>query len=275
MLGTDLVALLRSDGELNVSSADLGEIDITDEASVEQCFDAARPDVAINCAAFTKVDACETHENEAYAVNALGPGILATTCARHGIRLVHISTDYVFDGEKKTPYLPSDAPNPINAYGRTKLAGEEAVAANCRDHLIVRTEWLYGAHGKNFVGAILRLAKEKDELGVVADQFGSPTYTVDLAAVLRELALSRATGITHATSSGSCSWYEFACEIVKLAGPATPVRPISSSDYPTPARRPTNSALDCSRTESITGVKMRDWREALADFLRDESRPQR
>ena len=267
MLGTDLVARMRSDDDLDVESADIGEIDITGAASVDQCFDAGRPDIAINCAAFTDVDACETEQEKAYVVNALGPELLAKACSARAARLLHLSTDYVFDGEKKSPYLPSDPTSPINAYGRTKLRGECAVAANCRDHLIVRTAWLYGAHGKNFVRTILRLAREKPELRVVADQFGSPTYTVDLAELLRELALSDATGITHATNSGSCSWYEFACEIVKLAGLATTVRPIPASEYPLPALRPANSVLDCSRTEGITDIRIRDWREALADFL--------
>jgi len=270
MLGTDLVALLRSDDNLAVESADIGEIDITDAASVEQCFDSVRPDIAVNCAAFTDVDACETQQERAYAVNALGPELLAKACSARGARMLQLSTDYVFDGEKKSPYLPADPTGPINAYGRTKLRGECAVAMHCRDHLIVRTAWLYGAHGKNFVHSILRLAAEKPELRVVADQFGSPTYTVDLAKLLRGLALSDATGITHATNSGRCSWYEFACEIVKLAGPATTVRPVPSSEYPLPARRPANSVLDCSRTERITGIRIRHWREALGDFLSHE-----
>ena len=268
MLGTDLVSLLRSDAAVNAASADIGEIDITDAGSIGRCLDSVRPDAIINCAAFTNVDACETQEQAAHAVNALGPELLAKACAPRGIRLLHVSTDYVFDGTKAEPYLPDDPPNPSSAYGRTKLAGEQAVAANCPDHLVVRTAWLYGMHGKNFVHTMLRLAKEKPELRVVSDQVGSPTFTRDLADLLARLVHCDATGITHATNSGRCSWFEFACEIVKLAGLSTPVRPIPSSEYPTSTRRPAFSVLDCSRTERLAGVKIRHWRDALAEFLR-------
>ena len=267
MLGTELVSLLRSDPAVSVAAADIGEVDITSAASIDRCIVQTRPDAIINCAAFTNVEACETQEPAAFAVNGLGPELLAKACAQRGIRLVHISTDYVFDGTKQTPYLPADHPNPIGAYGRTKLAGERAVAAFCRNHLIVRTAWLYGASGKNFVHTILRLAKEKPELRVVNDQFGSPTFVRDLAALLARLVQCDATGVTHATNSGSCSWYEFACEIVRLAGMGTPVRPIPSSEFPTPAKRPAWSVLDCSRTEHLAGVKIRHWREALAEFM--------
>ena len=268
MLGSDLVALLQRDPAVSVASADMGEIDITRAVSVSHCLEQIRPDAVINCAAFTNVDACEAQEPAAFAVNGLGPELLAKACASRGIRLVHISTDYVFDGTKTTPYLPDDHPNPISAYGRTKLAGELAVAAFCRDHLIVRTAWLYGANGKNFVHTMLRLAKEKPELRVVSDQFGSPTFTGDLAALLARLVCCTATGITHATNSGKCSWHEFACEIVRQAGLSTPVRPIASSEYPTPTKRPAWSVLDCSRTEQLAGVKIRHWRDALAEFLK-------
>ncbi len=272
MLGTDLVALLRSDDDLEVESADIDEVDITDAESIERCFDTFCPDAAVNCAAFTNVDACETQEETAHAVNALGPELLAKACEARAIRLVHVSTDYVFNGEKESPYLPADPPDPINAYGRTKLAGEQAVAANCADHLIVRTAWLYGAHGRNFVHTILRLAKEKPELRVIDDQTGSPTWTADLARLLVRLIPAGATGITHATNAGSCTWYEFAREIVGLAGLSMTVKPIPSSDYPTPARRPRRSVLDCSRAELITGITMRNWREALAAFFRTHAR---
>ena len=268
MLGTDLVSLLQGDPSVTAASADLGEIDITDAGSIGRCLDSVRPNAIINCAAFTNVDACETQEQTAFAVNALGPELLAKACAPRGIRLLQISTDYVFDGTRTEPYLPGCPPSPSSAYGRTKLAGERAVAANCPNHLIVRTAWLYGKHGKNFVHTILRLANEKPELRVVSDQVGSPTFTRDLAPLLAKLALADATGITHATNSGRCSWFEFACEIVKLAGLTTPVKPIPSSEYPTPAKRPAFSVLDCSRTEHLAGMKIRHWRDALAEFLR-------
>ena len=268
MLGTDLVELLGRDSSIRTASADIGEIDVTSAASVGRCFDEIKPDAIVNCAAFTNVDACETQEPAAYAVNALGPELLAKACRTRAIRMLHISTDYVFDGDKRSPYLPDDQPAPTSAYGRTKLAGERAVAANCPNHLIVRTAWLYGAHGKNFVHTMLRLATEKPELRVVSDQVGSPTFTGDLAKLLAKLARTYATGVTHATNSGSCSWHEFAREIVRGAGLATPVVPITSAEYPTPAKRPAYSVLDCARTEQLAGVKIRHWREALADFLK-------
>jgi len=268
MLGTDLVSLLREDAAVNAASADLGEIDITDAGSIGRCLDSIRPDAIINCAAFTNVDACETQEQAAHSVNALGPELLAKASAPRGIRLLHISTDYVFDGTGTEPYRPDCPPNPSSAYGRTKLAGERAVAANCPNHLIVRTAWLYGKHGKNFVHTMLRLATEKPELRVVSDQVGSPTFTRDLAALLAKLALTDATGITHATNAGRCSWFDFACEIVKLAGLTIPIRPIASSEYPTPTKRPAFSVLDCSRTERLAGMKIRHWRDALAEFMR-------
>jgi len=267
MLGTDLMELLSRDETVHPVGVDIAELDITDALSVEECLDREGPDIAINCAAFTDVDGCESQEGAARAVNALGPEFLARACAARGIRLVHVSTDYVFDGRKKEPYLPDDMPNPLSAYGRTKLAGERAVAAHCPDHLVVRTAWLYGEHGKNFVRTMLRLARERDRLRVVSDQVGSPTFTRDLAKLLRALALSDAVGVTHATNAGSCSWYEFAREIVRLAGLPAHVQPIPASEYPTAAQRPANSVLDCSRTDRITGMARRHWREALAEFI--------
>jgi dTDP-4-dehydrorhamnose reductase len=267
MLGMDLVEVLRGDDAVRSAEADIDDVDITNAESVAACLERERPDVVINCAAYTDVDGCESNEQAAGAANATGPGLLARACERRGARLLHISTDYVFDGSKKSPYLPDDPPRPLSAYGRTKLAGERAVAAACQNHLIVRTAWLYGAHGRNFVATMLRLGREKPALRVVNDQYGSPTWTADLAPALAKLAASTATGITHATNAGSCSWYEFACEIMRLAGIDTPVHAIPTAEFPRPATRPANSRLDCSRTEEITGIRMRHWRDALAAYL--------
>lgn len=267
MLGTDLMELLKSDSAVRAAGADIGEVDITDAVSVEECLELEQPDIVVNCAAYTNVDGSESQEGTARAVNALGPELLARACDARKIRLVHVSTDYVFDGRKTAPYLPDDEPCPLGVYGRSKLAGERAVAVNCSNHLIVRTAWLYGAHGPNFVTTVLRLARERDCLRVVSDQVGSPTFAKDLARLLRALALTDAVGITHATNAGSCSWYEFALEIVGLAGLDTPVQPISTAQYPTPARRPANTVLDCSRTDLLTGIERRHWRDALAEFI--------
>jgi len=267
MLGTDLMELLKSDSAVRAAGADIGEVDITDAVSVEECLELEQPDIVVNCAAYTNVDGSESQEGTARAVNALGPELLARACEARKIRLVHVSTDYVFDGRKTAPYLPDDEPCPLGVYGRSKLAGERAVAVNCSNHLIVRTAWLYGAHGPNFVTTVLRLARERDCLRVVSDQVGSPTFAKDLARLLRALALTDAVGITHATNTGSCAWYEFALEIVGLAGLDTPVQPISTAQYPTPARRPANSVLDCSRTDLLTGIERRHWRDALAEFI--------
>ena len=267
MLGTDLMELLKADSAVRAAGADIGEVDITDAVSVEECLELEQPDIVVNCAAYTNVDGSESQEGTARAVNALGPELLARACDARKIRLVHVSTDYVFDGRKTAPYLPDDEPCPLGVYGRSKLAGERAVAVNCSNHLIVRTAWLYGAHGPNFVTTMLRLARERDCLRVVSDQVGSPTFAKDLARLLRALALTDAVGITHATNAGSCSWYEFALEIVGLAGLDTPVQPISTAQYPTPARRPANTVLDCSRTDLLTGIERRHWRDALAEFI--------
>jgi len=267
MLGTDLMELLKADSAVRAAGADIGEVDITDAVSVEECLELEQPDIVVNCAAYTNVDGSESQEGTARAVNALGPELLARACDARKIRLVHVSTDYVFDGRKTAPYLTDDEPCPLGVYGRSKLAGERAVAVNCSNHLIVRTAWLYGAHGPNFVTTMLRLARERDCLRVVSDQVGSPTFAKDLARLLRALALTDAVGITHATNAGSCSWYEFALEIVGLAGLDTPVQPISTAQYPTPARRPANTVLDCSRTDLLTGIERRHWRDALAQFI--------
>jgi dTDP-4-dehydrorhamnose reductase len=180
---------------------------------------------------------------------------------------VHVSTDYVFDGSGSKPYRPEDPAGPVSVYGKTKRAGELAVTANCSGFVVVRTAWLYGPHGKNFVATMLRLAGEHSELRVVDDQIGSPTYTGDLAAVLCDLVASGATGTVHATNAGICSWHGFACEIIKQAGKNTPVVPVSTAEFPRPAPRPAYSVLDCSRTEEIIGRPIRHWKDGLADYF--------
>jgi dTDP-4-dehydrorhamnose reductase len=232
------------------------------------------PDLVVNAAAYTAVDQAESEAAAAYAINRDGAGALAEVAARHHCPIVHVSTDYVFDGAKAGAYREDDATQPTGVYGRSKLEGEAAVAAANDRHIIVRTAWLYAAHGKNFLRTILRLAKERPQLGVVADQRGNPTYAPHLAEAILTIAAKLATatappwGIYHAASSGDTTWHEFAAAIIDAAGPLgiarVPVRPITTAQYPTPARRPANSCLDCTKLERTFGVRLPDWRQGLA-----------
>ena len=243
MLGTDLVALLQADGH-EITPTTLLTLDITDADAVDAAVQGH--DVVVNTAAWTAVDDAESNEQVAARVNGEGPRLLARAAARHGSRLVHISTDYVFDGSASTPYSEEDEMNPSSAYGRTKAAGEQAVREELPDaHLLVRTAWLYGAHGPCFPKTIARLARERDQVNVVDDQVGQPTWTRDLAAVVLRLVTDGVpSGTYHATSSGSCSWFDFARMIVVAAGrESSVVQPMSSDALTRPAPRPAYSVL--------------------------------
>jgi dTDP-4-dehydrorhamnose reductase len=262
-LGHDVVALSRA------------ELDITDADHVRRVIAAAEPRAVINCAAWTDVDAAETAEAAATAVNADGAGNVARAAAETGARIVHVSTDYVFDGERQhagdgtgEPWVESDAVNPIGAYGRSKLAGEEQVAAAADDHVIVRAAWLYGAGGRNFVDTMLALGAERDEVSVVADQVGSPTWTVHLAEGLVELAERGDVGILHATGGGACSWYELAVEIFDRAGLRCRVLPTTSDRFPRPARRPAYSVLG---TERDAAPVLPPWQDGVAAYLSEKA----
>jgi dTDP-4-dehydrorhamnose reductase len=266
MLGSDLMKLLASE-EVELHGADLPEVDITDRASIARTFDAFGPEIVVNGAAYTDVDGAESHRAEAMRTNGEGAGNVAAAAADCGARILHLSTDFVFDGTKAGPYVETDRPSPINAYGESKLEGEGRVAAACEEHLIVRTSWLYGIAGRNFVTTIRRLAAEKDELTVVDDQQGCPTWTRDLSHAIGELCEVGPRGIVHASGAGACSWYEFAIEIVRLSGLKTPVKPIKTHTLPRPAARPANSVLDTSRLTELTGFRFPHWRESLREFL--------
>ncbi|BCR05396.1 NAD(P)-dependent oxidoreductase [Desulfuromonas versatilis] len=259
---------------------DLPEFDLTDEQGVRQTLTRLQPELILNCAAFTNVDACESQEELATRVNGVGAMHLARAAAALDATLVHISTDYVFDGLKAEPYLEQDAPDPRSAYGRSKLAGERAIlASGLQRYFIIRTSWLYGPGGKNFVETILRLAAEREELRVVADQVGSPTYTGDLArALFRLLELEQVEGrspygIYHFANAGQCSWFDFAAEIVRLVreagGPvkARQVAPIRTEDYPLPAQRPAYSVLSTAKYRAVTGQSVPPWQESLRHYL--------
>ena len=241
-------------------------LDVTDADAVERAVREWVPDVVVQCAAYTRVDDAETDEATAFAVNAEGTRNVARACRAVGARLVYPSTDYVFDGRASSPYRPDHPPAPLNAYGRSKLAGEEA-AREAGDWVVARTSWLYGAGGRNFVSTILRRAMEGVPLRVVDDQRGTPTWTGTLAVTLAGLLEADVpSGIYHTTGRGETTWYGFAREALRLAGIDADIVAIPTEAFPTPARRPQYSVLDCSRTEAIVG-RLPDWREALAKAM--------
>lgn len=251
-----------------VISVDVDELDITNLSLVLSFFSKYTPNLVFNCAAMTNVDGCETDEEAAYQVNAIGPKNLAIACEQYGSRLLHVSTDYVFSGDGSSPYLESDDPSPNTAYGRTKLAGEKFVASHCSNNCICRTAWLYGYVGNNFVKTMLRLAREKGSLTVVNDQVGNPTSAVDLAYQLLLLGASSEKGIFHCTCNGEAvSWFDFASRIISLACLSVPIHGCSTAEFPRPALRPAYSALDNSRLRSTIGDSMRDWKVSLDSFM--------
>lgn len=245
------------------------EADITKFESIRDCLVQTRPNIVINSAAYTDVDGAESNQARAFAVNAIGAGNVAQVAKELGVEgLVHFSTDYVFDGDKEDPYEEEDTPNPINVYGRSKLEGEKMVLENYPNALIIRTAWLYGGGGKNFVDTILKLAQERDKLTVVDDQRGCPTWTVHLARGVGKLLNKRASGLVHLTNSGSVTWFGFAKKIIEIMNITNvKIEPITTEQLGRPARRPRNSVLDCSRYESITGDKMPSWERALEEYI--------
>jgi dTDP-4-dehydrorhamnose reductase len=264
MLGQDVVGAAQRAGHevIGFSRADL---DITDPVAIDEAIRAARPDVVVNCAAWTDVDAAEQHYADAVAVNAGGAGRVARAAAGCDAWTIQISSDYVFDGVKREPYIESDPTAPLSAYGRSKLAGEVAVADEASEaYTIVRSSWLFGEGGACFPATILRLASERDELKVVDDQIGSPTFTAHLAAALVEIATRRPLGIVHLAGAGSCSWYDFAREIVAQAGITCDVRPCSTTEMPRPATRPTYSVLGTKRDDV---PRLPHWRDGLSEYL--------
>jgi dTDP-4-dehydrorhamnose reductase len=265
-LGRDLVEHCRSVGD-DVVAADRNVLDITDRASLGRVLSSSRPDVVVNTAAYTAVDACETDEEAARLVNATAVGHLAAASADVGAHLVQVSTDYVFDGTLDRPYREDDTPNPMSAYGRTKLDGEVAAGP---DASVARTSWVCGEHGNNMVTLVLRLAAEDRDLAFVDDQRGCPTFTADLAPALRRLAVDRRPGVHHLTNRGAVSWYEFVREILATADHDPDiVRPITTAelDPPRPAPRPANSVLDNAVWRSAGLRELRDFREPLAELV--------
>jgi dTDP-4-dehydrorhamnose reductase len=265
-LGTDLQLLLDADPDATVRAVDVADLDITNSVAVDAAVAEFAPDVLVNAAAFTAVDAAEEAEQTAYLVNATGPAVLAAALARHGGRLIHVSTDYVFAGDGSRPYEVEDEPNPRSAYGRTKLAGERAVREVLPDSsYVVRTAWVYGATAANFVKTMTRLERERDTVSVVDDQRGSPTWSADLARALVELARSDApAGTYHCTNSGDTTWFEFTRAIFAEVG-ADPSRvlPTTTDAFPRPAPRPAYSVLSPAAWVEAGLAPMPDWRDAL------------
>ena len=259
-LGLELAELLPQHGH-EVVALSKGELDVADFGAVMLALEKHSPDVVVNAAAYTDVDGCETENDLAYSINALGPRNLAQLCEERGCDLLHVSTNYVFDGESERPYEPFDTPNPISAYGRTKLAGEEYVRQLTNSWYVVRSAGVYG-RGHNFVRTMLRLGMEREVLKIKDDEYISPTYAVDLAEGIAEVIEAGRYGLYHLTNAGSCSWYEFAKEIFELAGVEVEVVPVPGSEYPLPAARPANGVL-----RALDGPELRHWRQALEDYL--------
>lgn len=266
MLGQELMGVFGS----SARGVDVEEIDITDLSSVQRVLVTLKPTVVVNAAAYTDVDGCQTHAEQAMQVNGEGVAHLAMVSKEIGAKLVQVSTDYIFDGEKGSPYLEDDLCAPLSVYGESKLAGEMNTWFN-PDHLIVRTQWLYGHAGKNFVETMLRLAGERDELTVVDDQVGSPTWTRDLALAIKALIEKGCSGTYHAANAGFVSWNGFAKEIFRLAGLDVTVKPMTTAELDRPAPRPLYSTLDCTKLAQDTGFTPQPWQEALKHYL--ELRP--
>ena len=280
MLAQELLPCLQQAG-FTVAGRGRPELDITQAASIHAVFDEVQPDICINTAAYTAVDRAESEPAEAFAANRDGVANLATACHDAGVPLLHVSTDYVFDGTASRPYREEDPTAPLGIYGNSKWAGEEALRGLHPEHLIVRTAWLYGHHGSNFVKTMLRLAREREVLSVVQDQHGCPTWTRDLAraltAMCQRLAQARPTcpwGTYHFSGAGQTTWYDFARAIFADVSPAASlkiqrVEPIPTTAYPTPARRPAYSVLDCSKLQAAFGITPRPWRESLRDCMQE------
>jgi len=266
MLGSDL--LLQLERKHEVTGLDMDEIDISVQAQCRKAIDENTPDIVVNAAAYTNVDGCEKEKDLCFAVNAEAVKNIAESCRGKNIRLVHFSTDYVFDGNGKEPYAEDSLCHPVNVYGASKLAGERYLQALSNNYILIRTAWLYGKNGKNFVRTILEAARTKNKLEVVDDQIGSPTYTKDIAAAVDLLIERNITGIFHITNRGSCSWFQFAEKILQDAGIAgVKVLPIKSDQLSRPAKRPHYSVLSMQKFIRVTGKTMQPWQLALQDYL--------
>ncbi len=277
-LGNELISCLKAgqseigripDELLNaqIIPVDIEELDITDSSAEDTFVNSMKPDIIINCAAYTNVDGCETDRDGAYKVNAKGARNLAAAAEENGAKLMHISTDYVFSGDGVRPYCEWDSVSPVSAYGASKALGEKYALSFCTRTFVIRTSWLYGLVGKNFVKTVRRVIRERGAITVVNDQRGNPTNANDLAHHILLLAVTEEYGIYHCTGTGECSWYEFACKIAEYSGFGDTVKPCTSAEYPTPTKRPAYSSLDNMALRCSVGDYMRDWQTALKEYI--------
>ena len=267
-LGYDVMNELEKQG-LEGIGVDIDEMDITDADQANKVIKEAAPDAVIHCAAYTAVDAAEDNEEVCRKVNAQGTENIAKVCEELDIKMMYISTDYVFNGQGERPWEPDDEREPLNVYGQTKYEGELAIEEHIKKFFTVRIAWVFGVNGKNFIKTMLNLGKTHDHLTVVNDQTGSPTYTYDLARLLVDMIQTDKYGRYHATNEGICTWYEFACEIFKQAGMNVSVAPVSSDEYPAKAKRPSNSRMDKSKLTANGFTPLPTWQDALSRYLKE------
>ena len=267
-LGYDVIKQLNSIG-IDYLGTDRESLDITNKEQVTRVISDYNPDAVIHCAAYTAVDKAEDEKDLCYSVNVLGTKYVAEACKEIDAKMVYISTDYVFDGEGDEPFGVTDKPNPINYYGQTKYEGEVEVQKILDKYFVVRISWVFGSNGNNFVKTMLHIGREREEVNVVCDQIGSPTYTADLAPLLVDMVLTEKYGVYHATNEGFCSWAEFAHEIFKQAGYTTKVKPIPTSEYPTKAKRPLNSRMRKESLDDAGFKRLPTWQDALLSYLKE------
>lgn len=267
-LGYELCLKLDAAG-IACKGVDIADFDLIDRAAVRQALDAYNPGTVVHCAAYTNVNKAETDRALCFAVNEIGTRNLAEWCGEHSRKLIYISTDYVFPGNGELPFETEDPKGPLNVYGESKLAGEEAVKALCENYAIVRTSWVYGLHGSNFVKTMAALGAERESVRVVCDQIGSPTYAPDLAALLAEMLEKDVRGVFHGTNEGYCSWSEFAAAIMTVFRRNCRVEPIPTSDYPSPAVRPLNSRLSKASLDIASLRRLPHWRDALRRYAEE------
>jgi dTDP-4-dehydrorhamnose reductase len=264
-LGSELKELVASCPQFQFLFFDREQLPINDKAEVEKFFDEYQPDYLVNCAAYTAVDKAESEKDVANEINGIAVGNLAMICKQYGTKFIHISTDYVFNGRASTPLEETDEVDPVNAYGASKLLGEQLALQNNPESIIIRTSWVYSFYGKNFVKTMIRLMNEKESIGVVNDQIGSPTYAADLAQVIMQIVSSGnwRSGIYHFSNEGIISWFDFANEIKRLIDSYCVINSLTTVQFPTPARRPKYSVLDKTKIQQTFSVQLKDWKESL------------
>ncbi len=267
-LGADLTAEMEK-RNIQAAGIDIDTVDITDYEALEAFIEAEKPDAVVHLAAYTAVDKAEQEKEKCALINVKGTENIAKICGEKGIKLLYTSTDYIFGGEGDTPFETDSTPAPCNYYGLTKYEGEQAVKKYCPNHFIVRISWVFGVHGKNFVYTMLRLAENNREIRVVNDQTGSPTFTPDISKLICDMIATDKYGVYHATNEGFCTWAEFAAEIMRRAGKDTKIIPISTEQYPTPAKRPRNSRLSKKSLDDAGFTRLPRWEDALDRFLKE------